>query len=217
MTTFLLVRHGQTAWNRPDASGRFRGRANLDLDETGLKQARAAGLYLERFSPVAAYTSPLQRAWRTAWTVAQLHGIQVYPLLGLIDIDYGEWQGLAPEEAQQRYHSLYAQWRNQPQTVVFPGGEGLPEVQSRATATLLELAERHPDQTLVTVSHEVVCKCLLCWAMGLDLSGFWRVKQDVAAINIIEVKDGIPTVVLANETCHLKAAVEAPKAQPHVH
>ncbi|MBI2916559.1 MAG: histidine phosphatase family protein [Chloroflexi bacterium] len=200
-TMFLLVRHGQTDWNRVL---RFRGRANLDLDETGLRQARAASLYLERFKPVVAYTSPLQRAWRTAWTIAQGMGLQVYPLLELMDIDYGEWQGLSPDEARTRYHSLYDQWQNQPQSVQFPGGESLAEVQRRAAAGLTALAPRHAGQAVVLVSHEVVCKCLLCWALGLDLSGFWRVKQDVAAINIIEVSNGVPVLVLANETCHLK-------------
>jgi len=201
LTTFLLVRHGQTEWNRVV---RFRGRANLDLDETGLRQARAVARSLARWQPVAVYTSPLQRAWRTAWAIGQHLGLPVHPWVGLIDIDYGEWQGLSPEEARERYRSLYSRWQHQPHTVHFPRGESLPQVQQRAAAALMELAPLYPEQAVVVVSHEVVCKCLLCWALGLDLSGFWRVRQDVAAVNVIEFREGRPVVALLNHTCHLK-------------
>jgi len=66
------------------------------------------------------------------------------------------------------------------------------------------LASKHVDQTVILVSHTVVCRVLMCAMLGLDNSHFWQVRQDVNAINIFELRDGAPLVVSVNDTCHLK-------------
>ncbi len=93
MTRFILVRHGQTEWNRVE---RFRGRADLALNETGIRQAEAVAERLSRWQVATVYTSPLQRASVTAQTLASHLGLAVQPLDALIDIDFGRWQGLWP-------------------------------------------------------------------------------------------------------------------------
>jgi probable phosphoglycerate mutase len=71
-------------------------------------------------------------------------------------------------------------------------------------AAVDELASKHVDQTVILVSHTVVCRVLMCAMLGLDNSHFWQVRQDVNAINIFELRDGAPLVVSVNDTCHLK-------------
>lgn len=95
MTRIILVRHGQTKWNVVE---RFRGRSDIPLDETGLAQAEALGLRVPRnFKPDAIYTSPLTRARQTAEAIAKRCGIPCRDHPGLVDIDYGQWQGLTPD------------------------------------------------------------------------------------------------------------------------
>ncbi|MBC8446661.1 MAG: histidine phosphatase family protein, partial [Chloroflexi bacterium] len=174
MTRIILVRHGQTAWNREE---RFRGREDLPLDETGRRQAAAAGQYVAaRWSPRAIYCSPLLRAVQTAQAIGDACGPAVQPCPDLIDIDYGQWQGLTPAEAAMLYPALHRAWLDAPQTVQIPGGESLPAVRVRAFTALQEIIAHHPDETIVVVAHTVVNRLLLCAVLGLDNSRFWRLR-----------------------------------------
>ncbi len=202
MTLFILVRHGQTEWNREE---RFRGRADLLLNETGLRQALAAGLHMKGWPIAAIYSSPLKRTLETAKIIASQLGLPLRPLDGLIDIDFGNWQGLSAEEAAEQDSELYNTWLEFPHRVRFPRGESLADVRQRVLAAVDGIAAEHGGQTVILVSHMVVCKVLLCAMLGLDESNFWQVRQDVCAINAFEVRDGVPAVTLVNDTCHLKS------------
>lgn len=202
VTRFYLVRHGQTAWNREE---RFRGRVDLPLNETGIRQAEALALHMKGREVAAIYASPLKRTMETAGILAQQFSLPVVPLDGLLDVDFGGWQGLSTEEAAQKYPELFETWVNRPHEVRFPEGESMEELRQRVTAAVERLAVEHNEQTVVLVSHMVVCKVLLCALLGLDNSHYWQVGQDVCALNSFEFSDGVPTVSLVNDTCHLKS------------
>ena len=184
---------------------RFRGRADLSLDETGIRQAEAAALSLKNQQVTAIYSSPLKRAIQTADAIAKRLSLSVQPHQGLIDIDFGSWQGLSPEEAAKQDGQLYRMWLDKPHLVCFPNGESLEIVRQRVLDAVNELATKQRDQTVVLVSHKVVCQVLMCAMLGLDNSHFWQVRQDVNAINIFELRDGIPLIISINDTCHLKS------------
>jgi len=207
MTRIVLVRHGQTAWNR---EARFRGRADIELDEFGLKQAEATGRYLASRWPVAAvYASPMRRAMQTAGAIARLCGLTARPLEGLMDIDFGELQGLSLDETAQRYTAIYWAWEKAPHTVHFPGGEGLDDVRSRVVDALDEVVARHPGQAVALVSHTVVNRVLLCAVLGWGNDHFWRLRQETCAVNVFDAEeDGTFTIALLNDTCHLQGLSE---------
>ena len=202
MTRMVLVRHGQTEWNRVE---RFRGRADVPLNEKGLAQAEATGRRVAaEWRPAAIYSSPLARAVKTAEAVVWHFGllVQVHP--GLIDIHYGQWQGLTPNEARNRWPEAVDAWYNAPHTVRIPGGETLNELRVRAMGTVNELAGRHGGQTIVLLGHTVINRIILLGVLGLGNDHFWRLRQDTCAINVFEVEGGIFTVVSLNDTCHLR-------------
>lgn len=203
MTRIILVRHGQTAWNEGNGE-RLRGRAEIDLDETGVRQARATAVRLARWEVAAVYSSPLKRALATAVELADRLKLRVQPLEGLIDIDYGKWQGLSLSEAAADDSNLYKMWLESPHLVTFPQGEDLEQVRQRVVSAVERLIPRHPGQAIVLVSHKVVCKVLRCALLGLDSSHFWRVQQDLGAINVLEADSGTFTMVKVNDTCHLE-------------
>ncbi len=99
MTSVYLVRHGQTAWNKEEI---FRGRSDIPLNETGLKEAALAGEYLKSFEVEAIYSSPLARAWQTAQKIAGFHRLEVRPLDGLMDMSFGRWEGHSLKEVKER-------------------------------------------------------------------------------------------------------------------
>jgi broad specificity phosphatase PhoE len=208
MTTVYLVRHGQTAWNREEV---FRGRADIALNETGREEALLAGQYLKKVAVNAIYSSPLSRAVETAEVIARYQDKKVLISDGLIDIDFGQWQGVSHEVVMERYGELYRQWKDNPHMVRFPGGETLEEVRERALRAVDEILLEHSDETLVMVSHRVVNKTLVCGLLGLDNSHFWKIGQDTACINVLEFGEGF-TLRCLNDTSHL-AAIEGEGVQ----
>lgn len=202
MTRIFLIRHGQTAWNEGQGE-RLRGRADIPLDEIGVRQARATAARLAQWPVAAVYTSPLRRALSTASILAEPLKLQPQPQGGLIDIDYGRWQGLSLDEAASDDNDLYRLWLESPHLVRFPHGESLEQVRERAIAAVRGLVPLHAGESIVLVSHKVVCKVLVCALLGLDIPHFWRVQQDLCAISIFEADKDPCTVVKLNDTCHL--------------
>jgi broad specificity phosphatase PhoE len=208
MTTLYLVRHGQTAWNREEV---FRGRADIPLNDTGRKEALLTGRYLERVKVDSIYSSPLSRAVETAEAIARYQGKEVQISQGLIDIDFGRWQGVSHEKVKERYGDLYRQWNGTPHLVRFPRGESLEDVRERALRVIDEIVRDHADETLLMVSHRVVNKTMLCGLLGLDNSHFWQIGQDTGCINILEFGKGFILRRL-NDTSHL-VAIEGERIQ----
>jgi broad specificity phosphatase PhoE len=201
VTSIYLVRHGQTAWNREEI---FRGRTDVPLDETGLKQAELAGEYLKEVEIDAIYSSPLSRALETAEKIARFHNLKVQPLEGIIDMSFGNWEGHAHQEIKKNDSETYRRWREEPHLVRLLGGESLDDVRVRSMAALDEVIRKHPERALIIVSHRVVNKVLICGILGLDNSHFWQISQDPTAINLIQYRNGKYILSLMNETCHLK-------------
>jgi broad specificity phosphatase PhoE len=201
MTSIYLVRHGQTAWNKEEI---FRGRTDVPLDETGLKQAELATEYFKEMEIHGIYSSPLARAWQTAEKIAQSHSLKVQPLDGIIDLSFGNWEGHPHQEIKKIDSERYKQWVEEPHRVRLPGGESLDEVRIRSMAALEEVIQKHPGKTLVLVSHRVINKVLICGILGIDNSHFWQIGQDTTAINLFQYKNGKYVLSILNETCHLK-------------
>lgn len=201
MTRIILIRHGQTEWNREE---RFRGRVDIDLDEVGLKQAEAAAEWVAQWEVTAIYSSPLKRAMATAEAIAQRLGLQVKPLEGINDMDFGRWQGISIADVRQNYPEFFDLWRYGPEQLRIPDGENLEDVRKRVVATIDDLVAKHQNETVALITHRVVCKVLLCHLLGLDNSHFWQIAQDATAINLFDVWDGRFTVRLINDTCHLR-------------
>ena len=211
MTRIILVRHGQTAWNRAE---RFRGHSDVPLNGTGSSQAHAAARRIVSTWKVdAVYTSPLRRALDTAQAIAQRCGLTAQPCDGLIDINFGEWQGLTADEVAATYPEQLHLWRTAPQRLRIPGGESIARVRRRSTHAVHELALAHPGGTILLVSHQVVCKVLVLAMLGLSAAHFWDIQQETTAINVFEYVDGghegdprtgryITRQI--NDTCHLR-------------
>ena len=206
MTEIILARHGETKWNVEEI---FRGRTDIELNETGIKQAELLAEYLSRVKIDAVYSSPLKRALKTAEMIASYHKPDIEIAPGLIDFNYGKWQGLAHQEVKDKYKELYAEWLNNPDLVKMPAGESLNDVRKRATATVASILAKHKG-TVVLVSHRVVNKVLICALLGLDNSHFWNIKQDNCGITTFNYENRRFVLTKHNDTSYLKPAQEAP-------
>ncbi|MFC1901583.1 histidine phosphatase family protein [Chloroflexota bacterium] len=209
MLEIILARHGETDWNAAEI---FRGTVDVALNETGIKQAALLGEYLSKFDIDAVYSSPLQRALKTAGAIAGLHALEVNTAYGLIDFDYGEWQGLSHQEVRERYQELYAGWINHPDRVRMPAGESLADVRERAVALVDGIVAGCGAGRVVLVSHRVVQKVLICALLGLDNSHFWNVKLDTCGITSFCHERGRFILTRYNDTSFLQSISGAPLA-----
>jgi broad specificity phosphatase PhoE len=206
MTQIILVRHGQTPWNKDKI---FRGSRDIPLNDTGREEARLAGEWLKGETIHAAYCSPLSRARDTGEAFARHHGLPVRDLPGLTDLCYGDWEGLPLAEVKVRYADLYGQWETAPHTVRFPNGETLDEVRERALKAVAEVVGRHPGKIVLLAAHRAVNKVLIAALTGLDNSHFWRIGQDTTAINRFQLVGDTWHIMLVNDTCHLRGLKRA--------
>jgi broad specificity phosphatase PhoE len=207
MTQIILVRHGQTPWNKDKI---FRGSKDIPLNDTGREEARLAGEWLKDETIQAAYCSPLSRARDTAAAIAHHHKLPVVDLPGLSDLCYGDWEGLPLTEVKEKYAGLYQQWETAPRTVRFPGGETLDEVKARALAAVEQVVAQHPGQVVLLAAHRAVNKVLIAALIGLDNSHFWRIGQDTTAINRFLRVGAIWHINSVNDVCHLRGMQRGP-------
>jgi len=206
MVEIILVRHGETEWNIKEI---FRGRIDIELNETGIKQAELLAEYLSQVEMEAIYSSPLKRALKTAEVIASYHNLDVEIAPGLIDFDYGEWQGLPHQEVKNKYKELYAEWIKNPHRVKMPGGESLDDVRRRAIGVVDSVISQY-EGTIALVSHRVVNKVLICTLLGLDNSHFWNVKLDMCGITTFTYKDERFILIRHNDTSYLRPIHKAP-------
>jgi phosphoserine phosphatase len=202
-TTILLTRHGQTEWNREE---RFRGQIDVPLNETGERQAQALARRVRHWPISAVYAGPLQRALRTAQICAEPLGLTAQVLPGLLDLNFGEWQGLSAEEVKARWPEALSLWVNAPSQLRFPGGETFGALQQRAVAAVEAVIAQHPDQTLLFAAHMVVNKVLLCAFLGLDIDrSYWLIRQDNCCLNVLRwLGPQRYEIVALNDTCHME-------------
>jgi probable phosphoglycerate mutase len=198
-TRLLLLRHGQTALS---VDRRYSGRSNPELTELGLAQVAgvAAGIgAVEHSDRVgAALSSPLRRARQTAEPVAAALGVPVASHDGLLETDFGKWDGLTFAEARERDPELHRGWLGD-ETVAPPGGESFAAVGVRIARLRDELVAAYPGQTLLVVSHVTPIKMLLRLALDVGSSVLYRLHLDLASLSIAEFyPDGGASVRLVN-------------------
>jgi len=208
LTEIILARHGETEWNVAEI---FRGTIDVELNETGMKQADLLGRYLGTMKVEAVYSSPLNRALKTAEAIAGHQHLQVETVPALIDLDFGKWQGLTGQEVRDDYPEVYSEWLNHPEKVEFPDGENLNDVRERVVGLVNKLVHEHQG-TFVLVSHRVVNKLLICALLGLDNSHFWNIHQDTCGVTVFSLANGRFVLTRHNDTSFLQR-IAAPRPE----
>lgn len=199
-TRLLLLRHGQTELS---VHRRYSGHGDPDLTELGRAQAAGAAARLATVPDIAAVlTSPLSRARRTAEAVAAATGVPLHVRPGLIETDFGAWEGKSFNEARLRDPELHGRWVGG-EDVAPPGGESFAAVGARVAAERAAIVAEYPASTLVLVSHVTPIKVLLRDALGAGPSILYRLHLDLASLSIVELyPDGGASVRLVNDTGH---------------
>ncbi|MCD5401671.1 histidine phosphatase family protein [candidate division NPL-UPA2 bacterium] len=184
MTKLILVRHGETDWNRVD---RIQGWLDIPLNKEGIKQAERLAKELSGMKIAAIYSSPLKRAWQTAKAIAERQHLGIKKVSALKEINQGKWQGLLVSEARRRYKRLYSRWLCEPLEVRPPEGESLEEASQRVEKACQRIVANHPQETICLVTHKVTATLIKCHYLGLNRNRLWKLLPDNATWEIIRV------------------------------
>lgn len=181
----LLVRHGETAWNR---EGRYQGRTDIPLSEHGQAQVQRLGDRLRNVPIAAAIASPLSRAKTTAEAILAGRSLALELDAGLLEISHGGWEGKLASEVERDHAELFGVWRTAPgrDAPAGPGAESLGDVEARAWPVLEKLCARlGADDTGLIAAHDAVNRVLLCRVLGLPLQQVWKFRQAPATLNVL--------------------------------
>jgi probable phosphoglycerate mutase len=209
---FLLIRHGETQWNR---ESRFQGIRDIPLNETGKEQAQKAADFLKDVAIDFAISSPMLRPKETAEIVLQYHphvNLDLQPQLQ--EICHGLWEGKLETEIENEFPGLLQQWKEAPETVQMPEGENLQQVWDRAIACWRDLVKSYANspepRTGIVIAHDAINKVILCYLLGLEPANFWSIKQGNGGVSVIDYPDGadgMPVLQAINITTHLGAGI----------
>ncbi|MDJ0590233.1 MAG: histidine phosphatase family protein [Pleurocapsa sp. MO_226.B13] len=204
----LLVRHGETNWNK---ESRFQGIRDIPLNDNGRSQGKKAGTFLQNIPIDFAVSSSMLRPKETAEIILQHHpDVPLETTSQLREICHGLWEGMLEAEIQADYPELLQQWKDRPETVQMPEGENLQQVWDRGVAAWNKIVEKRSNtdtpQTGLVVAHDAINKVILCYLLGLKPENFWNIKQGNGAVSVIDYPNGAagePVLQAINITTHL--------------
>jgi len=196
MTTFYLVRHAHFDLLDKVLVGRQSG---VHLNHQGRKAAAVMADRLLRGSVNKVVSSPLDRALETAQIIAERSNVEVEVNDNFNEIDLGSWSGrelrsLESDPAWRQFNSFRTGSRP-------PGGESMIEVQTRFVVEMTELARKHPDETLVIVSHSDPIKTALVYWTGMPLDFFHRLEIRPCSFSVVTLDKSGPRVLSINNVC----------------
>ena len=200
-TRLLLVRHGVTAYS---VDHRFAGRSDLELTPDGQRQARLAAGRIAQLGPVdVLISSPLRRTRQSAQPIADLLGLQVVLADGMVEADFGDWDGYTYDEVRRRWPAELDRWQADP-AVAPPSGESFEAVTRRVRRARDRILAEHAGRTVVVVSHVSPIKILVRLALEAPASALYRMFLAPASICAIDYyADGPVSLQSFNDTAHL--------------
>lgn len=200
MLHLILVRHGETEWNKQH---RYQGQVDVPLSTVGEQQAALVAERLAERKIDVIYASDLKRAWQTATAIAKKNNLTILPEPRLREMNFGVLEGLTWDEAQIEYPEMVTAWfedYNQP----LDGGETLDAFSSRVLSFRDDLQQKHTDETILLVSHGGPLGELLRLTLEVPSEKRWAFAMDNASISeLLLGDDGYPLLKSLNDTNHL--------------
>ena len=215
MATVVLLRHARSTAN---GSGVLAGRSpGVELDETGRKQADELLGRLTSVPLTEIVCSPLLRCQQTVAPLAAARGLTPVTEDDLSEVDYGDWTNRELKTLGKE--KLWSVVQQHPSAAVFPGGEGLAAVQTRAVAAVrahdARITGAHgPAAVWLLCSHGDVLKSIIADALGQHLDSFQRIVVNPASVSVIQYTETRPFVLRMNDNGGELASIVPPEPQP---
>ena len=200
MTEILLIRHGETLWNQ---QGRMQGQHDSPLTALGLQQARQLARRLKDTPFTTLYSSDLGRAHQTARCIADATGHDIVADPALRERSFGIFEGFTNTEIKMRYPEFYEPFSRRDPDFAMPGGESASQFRSRCVVCLETIAQRHPGETLVAVTHGLVLDALYRTACKMTYEVARGFPLLNCSVNTFRYSEGTWLAVAVCDVTHL--------------
>jgi probable phosphoglycerate mutase len=201
----IAIRHGETEWN---VCKREMGHLDSPLTANGVSQGHAIARRLQGSRAHALYTSDLGRAVQTADIIATGTGLRPVQEPRLRERHMGVFQGLLFSEIPSRFPDVYAEYQSAGYFAKIPEGESAEERSARSVRVFTSIAEAHPEQTVVAVTHAGFLTGFLEHVLGLAPGSGSRFKKHNAAYNAFGYEQGTWRLETWNDIAHLPTGSE---------
>ncbi len=199
MLRLYMMRHGETVWN---TERRYQGMTDIELSDTGIRQARCAAERFKNIDIDKIYCSPLKRAMATAKPIADEKKLDIIPEENFREICFGDWEGMTVSELTRKYGEEYMNFIKEPHKYGFPGEGTIDKVIERLKPSLDRIIKNESGNILI-ISHGGIIRLMIMYIMGLDNSWFTKMWINNTAISIIEIKDDRRLMLTVNDSAHL--------------
>ncbi len=204
MQKIYLVRHGETNWNQ---ELRYQGQRDIPLNEEGYRQAKCISDFLAREEIETVYSSPLSRALKTATLIAEKHDLELCVEHGLMEIDFGEWEGRSYNELKKEEQDFAQRWFYSPDTITIPGGESYSDFKERVLKGYGRI--RRVEKNIAIVTHAGVIRVIVATLLDMPAANIARLKLSPASLTVLLYDDWQnPYLELYNDCCYLKDSKE---------
>ncbi len=206
MTRLILVRHGETEWNR---LMRYQGQTDIELNDTGIWQAERAAERLANEKIDSIYSSDLRRARRTAEIISKPHDMkgEIHESPLLREMHFGDFEGLTFDQIEEKYQLIFSaspSWRSRGPNERSPNGESITDLAGRVKEFTQILKGHTPEETVLIAAHGGPLQVLICQLLEIDLEHWWQFRLSGASISIVEIYPQGASVVLLNGVDHLR-------------
>jgi ribonuclease H / adenosylcobalamin/alpha-ribazole phosphatase len=200
----VLLRHGDTRLT-PERRFSGVGRADPGLSAHGRDQARqaAASTVLQGREFTEIVTSPMARCQETAHILAAELGVAVRIDQGLLEMDFGLWEGMTFDEVQQHYPQDLQRWKESAWASPTGSSDTFAAVLDRMRTTAEHFARRYAGTSVVAVTHVTPVKALVADALEAPPSALFRMELSSACFSRITYTDGEACLRLFNDTSHI--------------
>lgn len=185
-TDLILIRHGETDWNR---ELRFQGHIDVPLNDLGHEQARRLGLRMAGEPVQHLRCSDLMRAQQTAAPAARQLGLEIQTSAALREQSFGLVEGMRVEEIQQLHPRAWEDWLQFREDHAMPEGESALQFHARVIEALGGICSQHAGQCVMVVTHGGVLDMVWRTARGLGLNGPRQSEIPNAGFNRIRIAD----------------------------
>jgi len=196
-----FLRHGETIYSQ---TGGYCGRLNPELTTAGMEMAEELATAYKSTPWKAIFVSPMQRTISTAEPLCKAIGLDMQLRDGLMEINYGEWEGKTNADIKQNYTDDYVRWLTEPAWNPPTGGETAVEIASRSSLVVAEIQKIYTEGNVLIVSHKATIRIILCNLMGIDLGRYRdRIDMPAASISIVEFREHGPMLKVLGDRSYM--------------